>query len=116
MADGRQKRLLAIFRQLPEGQKADLLSYAEFLGQRHVQAAATEIVDIPRPAEERLIDAIKRLRSTYPMLDPGDLLPETSELVNQHLLAGRDAAEVIDELESLFLSHYENFRKSRPGE
>jgi hypothetical protein len=35
------------------------------------------------------------------------MLNETSVLMTQHVISGRDAAEVIDELEVLFRRHYE---------
>lgn len=53
-----------------------------------------------------MIKAIKRLRETYPMIDRAKLLNETSALMNQHLIHGRAATEIIDELEALFRRHY----------
>ena len=48
------------------------------------------------------------------MLDRAKLLNETSVLVSQHVIHGRDAREVIDDLEALFRRHYE--RASAPGD
>ncbi len=120
MADDIEKRLTDIVQRLPAEQAAALLEFAEFLLVRHGAAAAiaeampgiktAEIpapLDIPRPAEESVVKAVKRLRATYPMLDARKLLNETSALMTQHVMQGRDKIEVIEELEVLFQTHYE---------
>ena len=45
------------------------------------------------------------------MLDRSRMLNETSSLMTQHVIHGRAAGEVIDELEQLFRRHYERFRE-----
>lgn len=109
-ADGR--RLLRAFRQLGAADRASLLAFAEFLVSR---AGAGEIapapplatpVPEPRPTEETVVSAIKRLRRVYPMLDGAAMLTETSGLMAAHVLQGRGAAEVIDDLEALFARRY----------
>lgn len=118
MADETDKRLTGILRKLPVAQAGMLLEFAEFLLERHgaaghaegAPAAAIEVpapVEIPRPAEETVVKAVKRLRATYPMLDARKLLNQTSDLMTQHIVQGREAIEVIEELEILFRSHYE---------
>jgi hypothetical protein len=118
MADETEKRLTGILRKLPVAQAGMLLEFAEFLLERHgsvghaeaAPAAAIDVpapVEIPRPAEETVVKAVKRLRATYPMLDARKLLNQTSDLMTQHLVQGREAIEVIEELEILFRSHYE---------
>ena len=54
-----------------------------------------------------MVKAIKRLGATYPMLDRSKMLNETSVLMTQHIISGRDVIEVIDELEIMFRRHYE---------
>lgn len=106
-----ERRLLRLFRALPEVRRAGLLDYAEFLLARDRDSAdartADAPLDIPRPARENVVKAIKRLTATYPMLDRGKLLHDTSALMTQHLVHGRAAEEVIDALEGVFRSHYE---------
>jgi len=118
-----EKRLLEIARQLPAAQAEALLEFAEFLLTRHgvaervppevkgSAAAPVESVplDIPRPADESVVKAIKRLRATYHMLDVRQLLNQTSDLMTQHVVKRRDRVEVIEELEILFRRHYEEF-------
>ncbi len=118
MPDDIEKRLSEIVRRLPAAQAAALLEFAEFLLIRHGSTGAeaapgittAEIpapLDIPRPAEESVVKAVKRLRATYPMLDARKLLNETSAIMTQHVMQGRDKIEVIEELEILFRTHYE---------
>ena len=124
MADDTEKRLTEIVQRLPAEQAAALLDFAEFLLARHggagvgvlaegkPMAKAAEIpapLDIPRPVEESVVKAVKRLRATYPMLDARKLLNETSALMTQHVMQGRDKIEVIEELEILFRTHYETW-------
>lgn len=118
MADETEKRLTGILRRLPAAQAGMLLEFAEFLLERHGTAGAEQgktisalkipaPVEIPRPVEETVVKAVKRLRATYPMLDARQLLNQTSELMTQHIVQGREAVEVIEELEILFRVHYE---------
>ncbi|MCR4348180.1 MAG: hypothetical protein NUV55_13410 [Sulfuricaulis sp.] len=118
MTDGTEKRLTEILKSLPAAQAGALLEFAEFLLIRHgvdglepvKNIAAVEIpkpLDIPRPAGETVVKAVKRLRVTYPMLDARKLLNQTSELMTQHLVQGREAVQVIEEMEILFRLSYE---------
>jgi hypothetical protein len=107
-----EKRLLEILERLPPERAQQLLDYAEFLFGRHgVEAAPATPLDIERPEEESVVLAIKRLRMTYPMLDPAKLLNETYDLMSQHVMRGRAAVGVIDELEALFRRHYEGMTR-----
>lgn len=110
-----ERRLIALLAQLPEVKAQALLEFAEFLASRHGDTLETAApLDIPRPDKETVVKAIKRLSATYPMLDRGKMLNETSVLVTQHVMHGRDAVEVIDELEILFRRHFE--KHSSPEE
>ena len=108
MPSNTEKRLREILSDLPDAQAAALLEYAEFLAARYAgPQEITAPLDIPRPDKESVVKAIKRLGVTYPMLDRSKMLNETSSLMTQHVLHGRAAAEVIDELEIMFKRHYE---------
>lgn len=103
------KKLLAFYRELPDEVAQQLLDFAEFLASRYT-SEATEISlpeSISRPEKESVVVAVKRLSATYPMVNKDKLLDETSSLVSQNMLQGRDAVEVIDELELVFKKHYE---------
>ena len=101
-------RLRELFKSLPPQQQTSLLDFAEFLGSHHTELAPVvlEIRDIPRPEDETIIAALKRLRETYTGLDSAPLLNESSSLMAQHIMQGRDAKQVIDELEAVFQEHY----------
>lgn len=106
--DRPEKRIVELYAQLPEAERKSLLDFAEFLASRCKKAPVSlEPRDIPRPEEESVVAAMKRLRETYHMLDHSRLLHEASGLMAQHLMQGRPAPEVIDELEEMFLRHFE---------
>lgn len=107
-----QKRLVRLYRQLSEQQRATLLEFAEFLASRAHQTPRElpEPVPQPRPEGESVVKAIRRLSVTYPMLDKSKMLNQTSSLVAQHVMQGREAREVIDELEVAFEAHYRKLR------
>ncbi|HUW98322.1 MAG TPA: hypothetical protein VMV40_05685 [Acidiferrobacter sp.] len=108
-----EKQLLKVMRDFPDDVREQVLAFAEFLqGRLSIPALPTEPVMIPRPSEESVIKAIKRLAATYPMLDRGKMLNETSVLVAQNVLGGRPTADVIDDLEALFCAHFDAHRKS----
>jgi hypothetical protein len=57
-----------------------------------------------------VIKAIKRLKASYSMLSADALLQPTSDLVAAHMIKGRPANEVIDELEQVFAAQYLQFK------
>ena len=105
-----QKKLLDTWQNLSEQDQQTVTSFAEFLLEKNGSKKADipqQPLDIPRPEEENVIAAIKRLSKTYPMVDSNNLFNETSSLMTQHMMQGRDAIEVIDELEIVFKRHYQ---------
>lgn len=109
------KRLLDVYKRLSEAERKTLLDFAEFLLSRSEPAepASLEIKEIPRPAEESVVAAMKRLRETYHMLDHSKMLHEASSLMAQHMMQGRPAEEVIDELEELFRRDFDKFLEAQ---
>lgn len=107
-----EKNLVGLFRALDDDRQRTLLAFAEFLAARSPPpaAASPEPQTIPRPAEESVVKAIRRLMATYPMLDRGNLLNETSSYMTRHVMQGKPAIEVIDELEIVFARHYERYQ------
>ncbi len=118
--------LLRVLEQLPPADQAAVRSFAEFLLSRaggdtvppsaQMPAAAAAIPEpqvIARPDDERVVAAVKRLSKTYFMLDKAKMLGVTSELVTQHIVQGRDAVDVIDELERVFETHYRELKQSK---
>lgn len=116
--DDTKKQLIQLVADLDERKLESLLDYAEFLHQKtlpETQPQATEKLvplDHARPDNETVMSAIKRLRASYFMVDTDNMLNETSSLMTQHILQGREAVEVIDELEALFTQQYQDYLKS----
>lgn len=108
-----EKKLLQLFRALPEPERATLLDFAGFLASRAAPPPleVPEPRPLPRPAEESLVRAIRRLMDTYHMLDRDKLLHETAHYMTQHVIHGRPAGEVIEELEKMFEGHYRELRE-----
>ena len=102
------KNLAAIFERLPEHDQQALFDFAEFLLSRapEPEPEITEPLDIPRPEEESVVAAIKRLNQTYPMVKRASVLHETSNFMMQHVVSGKTASEVIDGLEHMFNEKY----------
>lgn len=113
----KERELLKKFRKLDDQQQQTLQEFAAFLQTRGKFAETekekiTEPLDIPRPAEESVVKAIKRLTATYPMLEKDRVLNQTSSLMAQHIMQGRAAPDVIDELEDIFKTHYTELSES----
>jgi len=110
--------LVKLFDGLNEQRKKSLLDYARYL--EHVsssdepeqKAEKLQPLENSRPDKENVVNAIKRLRASYFMLNTDDLLNETSSLMAQFMIQGREADDVIDELEQVFDSHYKKYLQS----
>ena len=111
-----EKQLRQLFKQLSAVDQQSLLSFAEFLASRTVpthpllsEFPAPEAIE--RPAQESVVKAIKRLTATYPMIARDLLLNETSALMSAHVIQGRTAVDIIDELERVFAKHYAQLKQ-----
>jgi hypothetical protein len=119
MSRKQQEKLIGVLESLSPADQAAVLSFAEFLLSRAATAKAVPAVAVeipepelgPRPQNEKVVAAIKRLSKAYNMLDKSKMLGETSDLVTQHILQGREAMEVIDELEQVFADHYRQLKQ-----
>ncbi len=110
-----EKRLAEIYGRLPEAERKTLMDFAEFLESRcqPAEAVSLEPREIPRPEDETVVAALKRLRETYHMLDHSKMLHEASSLMAQHMMQGRPAEEVIDELEEVFRRDFDKFLEAQ---
>ena len=113
-----RQQLLELYASLAQDDRTTLLKFAEFLARRGPgdtvvvddnEAPTLEPTPIPRPENESVVGAIKRLSTSYHMLDRSELLTETSSLMTAHIMHGRSADEVIEELEALFIRYHEAF-------
>jgi hypothetical protein len=76
-------------------------------------APAAEPRAIPRPAQEKPVHALKRLKSNYPMLKGESLFSEAAHLMMRHHMMGHDGRVVIDEMEALFAAAYDQWKAER---
>ena len=108
MSKKSEAKLLNQFKDLPEESQKSLLDFCDFLSAQNPVSDKTipPPKDISRPADESVVLAMRRLSDTYFMLNKDNLLHEASGLMSQHILQGREAVEVIDELEVLFKKFY----------
>ena len=121
----KEKQLLHYYSSLNVSDKETLLTFAEFLSSRvtnenldndninNKKKGNNEVVQIiplkiERPKTESVIHAIKRLTDTYSMIEKEKLLHSISDLMTAHMMQGKTAEIVIDELESLFFNEYES--------
>ena len=103
-----KEELVQILERLPQSQQSALLDFARYLDERYGRSASAFDAPepIPRRENESVIAAMKRLSASYHMVDKSKMLHETSALMAQHVMQGREAGEVIEELEMLFERHY----------
>ena len=103
-------QLSAVFEQLSTDRQQSLYDFAQFLllqqGGPKASAVSQTPLDISRPDAESVVAAIKRLAKTYPMLNREALLHDASTLMSVHVMQGRAANDVIDDLQALFESAY----------
>ena len=112
-----QRELLALYGKLSEADRQSLVNFGRFLASQQaeegkagpIEPVSEKPLDIPRPQEESVIKAISRLSKTYPMLEKKNLIDGTSVLMSAHVLQGKPAEQVINELELLFEEHYVQF-------
>jgi hypothetical protein len=104
------RKLLDCFRRLSEGRQLTLLEFAQYLAAKEDASRGESVpavpLDIPRPENESVIKAVRRLRETYPMLDQNKIFTDVSSQMTRHVMHGTPSVEVIDELEVIFRRHY----------
>lgn len=104
-----KNKLLELFGQLSKDEQKTLQEYAGFLVSRSNHAQQQQLdepLDIPRPDDESVIAAMRRLSETYPMLNQDKLLHEAAGCMSQHVMQGKEVKLVIEDLEMLFARHY----------
>ena len=107
-----EQALCKIYKSLDVGNRQTLMSFAQFLASQHVAEKPSkpitdlQPVNIPRPKKESVIKAIRRLSESYPMLETDTMFDHISSLMTAHIMTGRSAESVIDELQEMFANQY----------
>lgn len=102
------KALIDLYECMDDERKRSLCDFTDFL-YAQAEPVCKEIPspdDIPRPEEETVVGAVKRLKTQYHMVDSMAVFSAASSLMTDHMVKGRDLEEVIDEMESLFEDAY----------
>jgi len=94
---------------LPDEALQSLHEFAEFLAEKYPAQiqADLEYVPLPRPKNESVIAAIKRLSKSYPMVDSTSLFDQTSAVMSAHILQDVSKQDSIDKLEAIFREKYQ---------
>jgi len=103
------QQLIKLYESMDAERQQSLSEFADFLYERY-GPAVKEILppeEIPRPEQETVVGAIKRLKSTYHMIESMSVFSSASSLMTEHMINGRDVNEVIDEMEKLFADAYQ---------
>jgi len=101
--------LIDLYEAMDDSGKKSLSDFADFL-YAQAEPVAKQILapdNIPRPQQETVVGAIKRLKMTYHMIDSMSVFSEASSLMTAHMVKGRDLVEVIDEMDALFENAYQ---------
>lgn len=105
-----------IWKQLSESHRETLLRFAQFLltqeaEDRRLAPAPTQPLGILAPSGESVVQALKRLKKNYPMIETDiPLLDAAAQLVMQKVLGASDEV-LIEKMEALFLSNYQRWRE-----
>ena len=102
------KALIELYESLDDERKLSLCDFADFLyakaGPVVKEIPAPE--DVPRPEQETVVGAVKRLKTKFHMVESMTVFSAASSLMTDHMVKGRDLVEVIDEMEALFEDAY----------
>ena len=102
------KELIELYEAMDDERKLSLCDFADFLYAKAepISKEVPEPDEIPRPEEETVVGAVKRLKATYHMVESMTVFSAASSLMTDHMVKGRDVVEVIDEMEALFEESY----------
>ena len=113
-----ERQLCKLYKSLGENKRKTLLLFAEFLSSKQSTSDHTNDVEIvlQKPVlieaekNETVIKSIKRLKSSYFMIDDDNLLHEISALMSEHIMKGVPAKEIIPKIETVFEKFYKEYQ------
>ncbi|HIO93304.1 MAG TPA: Crp/Fnr family transcriptional regulator [Leucothrix mucor] len=113
-----ERKLCKYYKKLNDNERKTLLLFAEFLTSKEEGAADEELVatlqeplSIPAVDGESVVKGIKRLRSSYFMIEDQDLLHEVSALMTEHVMQGVSTEDVMSKIEIVFEGFYGKYKK-----
>ncbi len=113
-----ERQLCQIYKKLNDGKRETLLSFADFLISQQINSKEINKVEpvLQQPRlttaekNESVINGIKRLKSSYFMIDDQDLFHEISALMSAHIMKGVSAKETILKIEGVFEKFYNKYK------
>ncbi|RTZ64682.1 MAG: hypothetical protein DSZ29_05290 [Aquificaceae bacterium] len=113
-----ERKLCKYYKNLNHAERNTLLLFAEFLSSKESSVETEEILmvlqkplPIPATEGESVVKGIKRLKSSYFMIEDQDLLHEVSALMTEHVMQGVSAKEVMLKIERVFEKFYDKYKK-----
>ncbi len=113
-----ERKLCKCYKKLNDAERKTLLLFADFLLSKESNLESEKPLNvlqkplaIPATEGESVVKGIKRLKSSYFMVDDQDLLHEVSSLMTEHVMQGVSAQEVIPKIEAVFEKFYEKYKK-----
>lgn len=102
------QQLISVYESMDEQSRQSLSDFADFLYERStpVVKQVPPPKEIPRPPQETVVGAIKRLKSSYHMVENMAVFSAASSLMTDHMVKGRELDEVVEEMEKLFEEAY----------
>jgi hypothetical protein len=109
------RALARTFDALAPREREMLAAFAAFLEARAEAPPLAPVVTL-RPEGEGVLQAVRRLKRSYPMLARRPLMQPVGALVSAHMLDGRPAGQTIDALEALFAASWREHTAASEGE
>ena len=115
-----ERKLCKFYKSLPEGERETLLLFAEFLNTKQTASKKADEAEavLQHPilsiAEENesVVKGIKRLKTSYFMIENEDLLHKVSSLMSEHIMKGVSAQDVIPKIEAVFEQFYQDYKNN----
>ncbi len=113
-----ERQLCQIYKKLNDSKRETLLSFAEFLTYQQVSTEEIDNVEtvLHQPLltvaekNESVVKGIKRLKSSYFMIDDQDLFHEISALMSAHIMKGVSTKDTLLKIEVVFEKFYNKYK------
>jgi len=115
-----ERQLCKFYKQLNEGDRETLLSFAEFLTSKEGVSGRVDSIEevvlqqpllIKAMENESVVKGIKRLKSSYFMIEDENLLHQVSALMSEHIMKGVSAQDIIPQVEAVFDTFYQQYKQ-----
>ena len=113
-----ERQLCKIYKKLNDNKRETLLSFAEFLSSQQISTKEIDNLEtvlhqpIVTVAEENesVVKGIKRLKSSYFMIEDQDLFHEISALMSAHIMKSISAKDTLLKIEVVFEKFYNKYK------